>query len=158
MTKELDAFTFVSFDPAYRKAFFDLNKAWLEAHFLLEPYDIEVLSNPVREVLEPGGEIHFGLLRKEAIATFALTPRRQGVMELNKMAVHENHRGKGIGHLMMNHIMDICRLRNVQTLELYSHTSLASALHLYHKFGFKAIPMPADCVYDRANTRMQLEL
>ena len=31
----------------------------------------------------------------EAIATFALTPRRKGVMELNKMAVHQNHRGKG---------------------------------------------------------------
>ena len=140
MTQELNAFTFVSFDPAYRKAFFDLNKAWLEAHFLLEPYDIEVLSNPEREVLDAGGEIHFGLLGEEAIATFALTPRRKGVMELNKMAVHQNHRGKGIGHLMMNRVMDVCRLRNVQTLELYSHTSLASAIHLYHKFGFKAIP------------------
>ena len=48
MTQELNAITFVSFDPAYRNAFFDLNKAWLEAHFLLEPYDIEVLSNPER--------------------------------------------------------------------------------------------------------------
>lgn len=158
MTQDLNAVTFVPFDPAYRKAFFDLNKAWLEAHFLLESYDIEVLSNPEREVLDGGGEIHFGLLGEEAIATFALTQRRKGVMELNKMAVHLNHRGKGIGHLMMNRVMDICRLRNVQTLELYSHTSLASAIHLYHKFGFKAIPMPADCVYDRANTRMQLEL
>jgi GNAT superfamily N-acetyltransferase len=74
------------------------------------------------------------------------------------MAVHQNHRGKGIGHLMMNRVLDICRLRNVQTLELYSHTSLSSAIHLYHKFGFKAIPMPADCVYDRANTRMELAL
>lgn len=61
-----------------------MNKAWLEAHFLLEPYDIEVLSNPEREVLDAGGEIHFGLLREETIATFALTPRRKGVMELNK--------------------------------------------------------------------------
>ena len=132
MTQELNAITFVSFDPAYRKAFFDLNKAWLEVHFLLEPYDIEVLSNPEREVLDAGGEIHFGLLGEKAIATFALTPRRKGVMELNKMAVHHNHRGKGIGHLMMNRVMDVCRLRNVQTLELYSHTSLASAIHLYH--------------------------
>ena len=158
MTQDLNAFTFVSFDPAYRKAFFDLNKAWLEAHFLLEPYDIEVLSNPEREVLDRGGEIHFGLMGKEAIATFALTPRGEGVMELNKMAVHEHHRGKGIGHLMMNRVLDVCRHRNVRMLELYSHTSLASAIHLYHKFGFKAIPMPANCVYDRANTRMQLEL
>ena len=71
MTQDLNAFTFVSFDPAYRKAFFDLNKVWLEAHFLLEPYDIEVLSNPECEVLDAGGEIHFGLLGEEV--THSLT-------------------------------------------------------------------------------------
>ena len=43
--------TFIPYDPAYRKAFFDRNKAWLEAHFLLEPYDIQVLSDPETMVL-----------------------------------------------------------------------------------------------------------
>ena len=158
MNEEQQGLTFVPYTPAYRQAFFDLNAAWLNAYFLLEPFDIEVLSDPEKMVIAPGGAIYVGLLKGEAIATFALTPQGEGKVELNKMAVHQNHRGKGIGHLMMNRVMDVCRLRNVQTLELYSHTSLASAIHLYHKFGFKAIPMPADCVYDRANTRMQLEL
>ncbi len=155
---EFDALTFVSFEPAYRKAFFDLNKAWLEEHFLLEPYDIEVLSNPDREVLEPGGEIHFGLLGNEAVATFALTPPRNGVMELNKMAVDEEHRGKGFGHQMMEYILRVCRQREVHTLELYSHTSLKPAIHLYETYGFKPVPVPVDCVYDRADIRMQMTL
>ena len=158
MNEEQQGLTFVPYTPAYRQAFFDLNAAWLNAYFLLEPFDIEVLSDPEKMVIAPGGAIYVGLLKGEAIATFALTPQGEGKVELNKMAVHQNHRGKGIGHLMMNRVMDVCRLRNVQTLELYSHTSLASAIHLYHKFGFKAIPLPADCVYDRANTRMQLQL
>ena len=37
MTEQLKTLTFIPFDPAYRGAFYDLNKAWLEAHFLLEP-------------------------------------------------------------------------------------------------------------------------
>ena len=36
--------------------------------------------------------------------------------------------------------------------------SPASAIHLYRKFGFEVIPLPDDCVYDRADIRMQLAL
>ena len=36
------------------------------------------------------------------------------------------------------------------------HTSLASAIHLYRKFGFDVIPLPDDCVYDRTDIRMAL--
>ena len=92
MTERLQPLTFIPYDPAYREAFYDLNKAWLEAYFLLEPYDIQVLSDPETMVLEPGGEVHFGLLDGEAIATFALTPRAEGTLELNKMAVKASHR------------------------------------------------------------------
>ena len=38
------------------------------------------------------------------------------------------------------------------------HTSLASAIHLYRKFGFDVIPLPDDCVYDRTDIRMALVL
>ena len=158
MTERLQPLTFIPFTPAYRKAFFDRNKAWLEAYFLLEPFDIQVLSDPETMVLQPGGEVHFGLLDGEAIATFALTPRAKGTLELNKMAVKESHRSRGYGHQMMEYLIGLCRERGVHTLELYSHTSLASAIHLYRKFGFEVIPLPDDCVYDRADIRMKLAL
>ena len=64
-------------------------------------------------------------------------------MELNKMAVHQNHRGKAfeLSVLMMNlGVLDICRLRNVQTLGCIP-TPHWQVNHLYHKFGFKAIPI-----------------
>ena len=108
MSERLKTLTFIPYDPNYRGAFYDLNKAWLEAHFLLEPYDIQVLSDPETMVLEPGGEVHFGLLDGEAIATFALTPRAEGTLELNKMAVKESHRSRGYGHQMMEYLIGLC--------------------------------------------------
>ena len=158
MNEEQQGLTFVPYTPAYRKAFFDLNAAWLNAYFLLEPFDIEVLSDPEKMVIEPGGAIYVGLLKGEAVATFALTPQGAGKVELNKMAVDEEHRGKGFGHQMMEYILHVCLQRKVHTLELYSHTSLKPAIHLYETHGFKPVPVPEDCVYDRADIRMQLTL
>ena len=74
------------------------------------------------------------------------------------MAVDEEHRGKGFGHQMMEYILRVCRQREVRTLELYSHTSLKPAIYLYETYGFKPVPVPDDCVYDRADIRMQMTL
>ena len=158
MSKPAQTLTIVSYHPKYREAFFDLNEAWLEQHFLLEPYDIKVLRNPEKMILEPGGEVYFGLIGEEVVATFALTPRKEGVMELNKMAVRDDQRSKGFGNQLMIHLISLCQKRGLNTIELYSHTSLESAIHLYRKFGFREIPMPPDCVYDRANIRMELTI
>ena len=47
----------VAFETRYASSFFELNKTWLEAHFLIEPYDFKVLQNPREMVLEKGGYI-----------------------------------------------------------------------------------------------------
>ena len=44
-------------EPAFREAFFQLNKAWIEVDFPLEPLDIAVLSNPEDHILNKGGAI-----------------------------------------------------------------------------------------------------
>ncbi len=148
----------VAYQPRYAASFYELNKAWLEAHFLIEPYDLMVLQNPKEQVLHPGGAIFFGLVGEEVVATFALTPTGPASMELNKMAVREDWRSKGIGHRLMSFALAHCKALELEVLELYSHTKLQSALHLYRKFGFEVVPVPADCVYERADIRMQLTL
>jgi ribosomal protein S18 acetylase RimI-like enzyme len=148
----------VAFEPRYARSFYELNKAWLEAHFLIEPYDLKVLQNPKERVIDPGGAIFFGLVGEEVVATFALTPSEPGSMELNKMAVREDCRSNGIGHRLMLFALVHCEALELDVLELYSHTKLHSALHLYRKFGFEEVPLPDDCVYDRANIRMCLAL
>ena len=144
----------VAYQPRYATSFFELNKAWLEAHFLIEPYDLKVLRNPQEMVLDRGGDIFFGTIGEEVVATFALTPTAPASMELNKMAVRKDWQSKGIGHRLMSFALAHCESLQVEVLELYSHTKLQSALHLYRKFGFEVTPMAEDCVYDRADIRM----
>ncbi|MDA8605571.1 GNAT family N-acetyltransferase [Flavobacteriales bacterium] len=146
------------FRAEFKEVFFALNEEWLEAFFLIEPYDLQVLRNPKEMILDPGGEIYFAAYAGDVVATFAMTPREKGVVELNKMAVRKDQRGAGIGNQLMDFIIARCRDRGVRKLELYSNTKLENALHLYRKYGFSEIPLPADCVYDRANVRMQLVL
>ena len=58
------------FQVEFKDAFFELNAEWLEAYFLIEPYDLKVLSNPQEMVLDRGGEIYFGAIDGEVVATF----------------------------------------------------------------------------------------
>lgn len=148
----------VPFAPKHKRAFFELNQAWLEASFLIEPYDLQVLQHPEEMILRKGGVIFFGLLRGEAIATFALTPVTPGVMELNKMAVREDVQSLGIGQELMRFLIAKCEQMHVHTIELYSHSKLKSAIHIYRKFGFAEIALPDECIYERADIRMRLHL
>ena len=148
----------VPFSPEHREAFFELNRAWLKASFLIEPYDLKVLTQPEEMILDQGGAIYFGLVDGEAVATFALTPQGPGVVELNKMAVREDVQSQGIGQRLMHFMLAECKRMGVNVIELYSHTKLKSALHIYRKFGFIDMALPEDCVYDRANVRMRLVL
>ena len=154
----LPTLSIVPFSPEHREAFFELNRAWLVSSFLIEPYDLKVLTQPEEMILDQGGAIYFGLLDGEAVATFALTPQGPGVVELNKMAVREDVQSQGIGQRLMHFMMAECRRRGVNVIELYSHSKLESALHIYRKFGFTDVALPEDCVYDRANVRMRLLL
>ena len=153
--------TYVSIFPyraELKSVFFELNAEWLEAYFLVEPYDLKVLQNPQEMILNLGGEIYFGAIGDEIVATFALTPQSTRSIELNKMAVRKDKRGLGIGNQLMDYVLQRCQARDFNALELYSHTKLESALHLYRKYGFVEIPVPKNCVYDRANIRMELIL
>ena len=154
----LSELTIVPFSAEHGEAFFELNRAWLEASFLIEPYDLKVLKRPKEMILDHGGSIFMGVLKGEAVATFALTPQGPGLVELNKMAVRDDCQSMGIGQSLMQFMIAECKLTGVNVIELYSHTKLKSALHIYRKFGFTDMALPEDCVYDRANVRMRLVL
>jgi N-acetylglutamate synthase-like GNAT family acetyltransferase len=132
--------------------------AWLEEMCLLEPYDEYVLKNPVEAIVEKGGEIFFGILKGEVVATVALMPTAYGALELNKMAVKKECQGRGMGHEILKFVLAKCRSNGVKEVELYSNLKLKNAIHLYHKFGFVEIPLSKDSPYDRADIRMKVHL
>ena len=122
----------------FKDDFFELNAEWLEAYFLIEPYDLEVLRNPQEMILDEGGEIYVGAIDGDVVATFALTPRQEGVMELNKMAVRKDQRGAGIGNQLMDYVPSLGAAL-AACLGPWTCTptpSLRMPCTLYRKYGF----------------------
>jgi GNAT superfamily N-acetyltransferase len=146
------------FQKKYTSVFYDLNIEWLETYFYVEDFDREVLRNPNKYILDPGGHIFFAIENNEAIGTVALMKASEGSFELTKMAVHPNQRGKKIGQLLMQHCIDFAKDHQFKKLFLYSNTKLENAIYIYRKFGFVEIDVEANSPYDRSNIKMDFPL
>lgn len=142
------------YHPKHKKAFYDLNIEWLETYFYVEDYDRAVLSQPEKYILKPGGSIFFAVQDEEAVGTVALMPHPEGGLELTKMAVDPEQRGKRIGHELMQHCIDFACAQNAPQLLLYSNRILENAIHIYKKFGFIEVEQEADVPYKRSNIKM----
>ena len=148
----------VTFDPAFAKAFADLNYQWIEKYFAIEEHDREMLDHPAEHVIEPGGEIFFAVVDGFAIGTAALIAEADGSFELAKMAVSPDFRGQGIGDQLIAACIGFARRKGSRGIYLLSNRSLTPAIELYRKHGFVETPLDTDSPYNRANIRMELAL
>ncbi len=147
----------VSYSNKYSKYFYELNYDWLNEFFYVEKYDEQVLRNCKSEIIDKGGYIFFALNNSQVVGTMALILRETGIYELNKMAVKKDLRGNGIGHQLIQYIIDYSIDKNFKSIILYSNTVLKNSIHLYKKFGFKEIDNP-DAPYKRSDIKMELKL
>lgn len=131
-----------------------LNYEWLEKYFKVEKGDVISLSNPQTEIIDKGGFIYFAKRNSEIIGTVSLLKKSDTVFELGKMAVTEKVQGLGIGKLLVEHCLTIAKDKNIEKLILYSNTQLASAIHLYKKYGFTETELEQG-LYERANIKME---
>lgn len=148
----------VTWKPEYSEAFKNLNLQWLEEFFWVEEHDKEVLGNPEKYIIQPGGNILFVLSENIPVACVALMKISEGVFELTKMAVQPELRGKKIGNILLEETINFSKSQNWDQLIIYSNTKLENAIHLYKKFGFKEIPIEKNGPYSRGNIKMQLNL
>ena len=81
--------------------FKNLNIAWLQKYFYVEPIDEVMLSDPKKYIIDKGGYIFFAEVNNEIAGTFALMKVQEGIYELAKMAVDEKYQGQKIGNKMM---------------------------------------------------------
>ncbi len=147
----------VSYSNKYSKYFYELNYDWLNEFFYVEKYDEQVLRNCKSEIIDKGGYIFFALNNSQVVGTMALILRETGIYELNKMAVKKDLRGNGIGHQLIQYIIDYSIDKEFKSIILYSNTVLKNSIHLYKKFGFKEIDNP-DAPYKRSDIKMELKL
>jgi ribosomal protein S18 acetylase RimI-like enzyme len=152
------AIEIVPFQPAYATAFKDLNIAWLQKLFTVEPHDEEVLQRCEQNIIAKGGYIFFAKLGDAIVGCFALMKISEGVFELTKMAVAETHRGLKIGQQLLNFCLDFAKEQHFKEVLLYSTKKLENAIYLYRKFGFKEVPLEKDSPYQRADIKMVLKL
>ena len=144
----------IAYDPKYASEFKRLNYEWLERFFEVEPHDDEVLSNPQKYVIKPGGHIFFALLDKKVVGTCALIPDGRQY-ELSKMAVTNDCRGLGIGEKLANHAIAVFKKSVKKSMFLESNHRLKPALQLYEKLGFEHCENPSgDRHYERADVYM----
>jgi len=158
MSSSKEQIRLVGYEPKFRKVFKDLNESWIRAYFQMEAKDYESLLHPQRTILDKGGEIVVALLDDQPVGVCALIQmdHPEYDFELAKMGVAESARGKGIGYLLGQAIIDKARNRGARNLFLESNTILAPAISLYRKLGFKEIegkPSP----YERSNIQMLIE-
>lgn len=150
----------VEYQPQYKKAFYELNRKWIEQYWELEPHDIEVLKNPDIHILEKGGHIFVALYNGFPVGVCALCPMPEESaydFELAKLAVNNSIQRKGIGRRLCDAVINKARELGGGMLFLESNTRLKPAIALYRKLGFKELPEyhPA---YARGDIQMELSL
>jgi GNAT superfamily N-acetyltransferase len=148
----------VTYREELRPHFEQLNRAWIEQYFVLEPPDLEVFRDPVRHIIEPGGQIFFILDESGVQGTCAVLPHGPGTMELAKMAVSEAARGRGFGDLLMEAAIGFARESGAGKLMLVSNRVLTPAIRLYLKHGFVEVPVEDREAYARADIQLELVL
>jgi len=157
--REHENVTIIDFEPRHKKIFKELNAEWIDTYFVMEPMDLKSLDHPQEYVINNGGAILMANYNGETVGTCALVRMKEGPydFEVAKMAVSPGVRGKGIGWILGEAIIEKARQLGAKTLYIESNTKLKSAISLYYKLGFKKIIGMAS-PYERCNIQMLLKL
>lgn len=148
----------IEFESKYTEDFKRLNLEWLTQLFKVEKHDEDVLSQPEKYIIEPGGQIFLCKEEQSIIGCVALMKMEDNCFELTKMAVSNQHRGKKIGQKLMVHSVSYAKNKNWNRLIIYSNKKLNNAIHIYKKYGFSEIPMEKSTPYQRADIKMELPI
>src|SRR5579863_6162851 len=116
----------IDYQPAHQPFFEQVYREWFTAHFRVppEPIDDLVLTQPEKAILSKEGAILFATCEDQLAGFVALKRVNPLTYELTKMAVHPDFRGKGVGEALCRAALDRAATLGVQSLILYSHSSL----------------------------------
>ena len=149
----------VNYLPAYRQYFSRLNYDWISTYFKVEEIDRRTLEDPENYILRKGGHILFAVYNNTIAGTCALLRMPDATFELAKMAVDQKFRGQGIGKALGIAALNVARNAGAARVMLLSNRSLAPAMNLYQRLGFREVPLSkTETEYQRADIKMVIEL
>lgn len=155
LNKSQTDISIVPYKRAYKQAFYDLNMAWLEKYFTVEPIHRQALENPESEILAAGGEIFFAVRGDEVLGTVAIRADGEGVYELTKLGVDPAAQGLGLGRLLCEAVIGFFKAKGGTRLYLETHTKLVPAMQLYKTLNFTLMGKQADAHYDGTDCYME---
>ena len=141
----------------YAEDFKKLSLEWLEKYVEVEPRDVETIEHPQEVIFDKGGMTWFAIADDKAVGTISVIREESGEWELAKMAVTEEYKGRGISKLLIEEALAYSREKGIKKLVLFTNSILKPAVHQYHKYGFKDVPISGE-TYDTADLKMELEL
>jgi GNAT superfamily N-acetyltransferase len=148
----------VPFARELAPAFQQLNLDWIERLFTVEEADRKVLGDPERAIITPGGQIFFALQDEIPVGTVAMIRYSPMRYELAKMAVASSHQRCGIGAMLGTAAISFARDAGAETVFLLTNSSLAGAIRLYERLGFRLGVDPDPPEYARADVYMELPI
>lgn len=144
--------------PGDAAAFRDINLAWIERYFAVEQKDRDVLDDPDKYILDPGGAILVADDAGATVGVVALMVIDAGSVELAKMGVVSTAQGQGAGRLMIEAAIAKARSMGMSRVYLETNSALAPALKLYRDVGFQPLREPQPSPYARADVQLELFL
>lgn len=130
----------IEYNKKYKNEFIRLNTEWLSRFFMVEPVDQDMMDR-VDELIENGAMVYFAIENDKVLATCMAMPVKGNHWEICKLAAQNQYTGTGAGSAVFKASMDYAIKKGAEKLSLISCKSLAPAIHIYEKFGFKEVPL-----------------
>jgi GNAT superfamily N-acetyltransferase len=146
------------FEPGDEAAFRDINLEWIERYFSVEPKDREILDNPCKYILDPGGAILLAVEDARVLGVVSLVVMGGGSVELAKMGVRPEAQGRGAGRMLVAAAVEASRAMGMRRIYIETNSVLGPALKLYRDAGFVPLRERMPSPYARADVQLELWL
>lgn len=124
-------------------------------HVRMEIIETAAADIPLELLLEADPSVHriqtylplsrcfVALVDAEIIGTYVVREMSERTFELMNIAVRKDHRGRGIGRAMLEHMIETLRMAGAERLEVGTGT-FGYQLTLYQKVGFRVVRVEPD--------------
>ena len=107
---------------------------------LISDFDDFLNYNILKEELEsPNSKYIIAKTNDDKIIGFAGIKIIVDTADIMNIVVKKSWRNQGVGNLLLNNLVYLCKKLNLSSLSLEVNEDNQSAIHLYEKFGFKRI-------------------
>lgn len=103
-------------------------------------WDNDILNLEENYLSNGGYFLVIRTLNGELVGTGAVFNLEQGKAELRKLYLAPEWRGKGLGRIILKHLVEWAREQDYLTVQLETYAKMESACKLYESFGFARKP------------------